>query len=125
MDIIFRERQNAGDMATSISALSPYDPRMVGGRLRIAREILAPGGSQGDAAKLVDETVDRWSRMEVGETRVDFPLADKLHNLGIERDWLVYGSDRLVSPVLRQQIAEAEERISSAPARGRRTKTRA
>lgn len=125
MDINFREKQNAADMATPISALSPYDPRMVGARLRIAREIILPGGSQAEAAKLVDENGERWSRMEVGETRLDFPLADKLHNLGIERDWLVYGSDRLVSPVLRQQIADAEERISSAPARGRKTKTRA
>lgn len=125
MEFNFREKQNAGDMATPIPALSPYDPRMVGARLRIAREILSPGGSQADVAHLVDETSERWSRMELGTTRVDFPMADKLHNLGIERDWLVYGSDRLVSPVLRQQIAEAEERINSAPARGRKTKTRA
>lgn len=125
MDINFREKQNACDMATPIPAMSPYDPRMVGARLRIAREIILPGGSQEDAGNLVEITGEKWSRMEIGETRVDFAMADKLHSLGIERDWLVYGSDRLMTPILRQKIMEAEERITAAPARGRKTKKRA
>lgn len=117
--------ENAPTLAGGDS-VHPYDPILVGERLRIAREIITPGGSIEDAAAMVGVERDTWWRWENGKAKLPIDIAFKIHEAHpVERDWLLFGEERFLNAVQRRTIAEAAARVAAAPKIGRPAKARA
>lgn len=114
MDWLRSKIENAAKFHSAARHMNPYDDVMIGRRLRLAREIIKPGGTLQDMADTFGVNDQAWNRWELGKTKLPVEMAFKIHErFAVERDWLLYGEERFLNELQRTAISTAAERVGS------------